>query len=177
MQNISEWTLTVECLMFFYDELCRRFQYQYCAKVLEFISMSVCESFSKQQTNTVFFSCVHRSNILWRIIVINTQMDKLKSVNTDKIIFPSFFTFLYGLKPDLPRDQWVKFQSTVWELCIQIPLTLVAFVNIRTGMLVWIFQHCIHLHFHKSLFLLSMRLLTSMYLFENLKFLKHKKVL
>lgn len=56
MQNISEWALTAECLMFFYDELCRKLQHHNYAKVLEFMYTSVCESFNEQETKILPFS-------------------------------------------------------------------------------------------------------------------------
>lgn len=46
MQNISEWALTAECLMFFYDELCRKLQHN-CAKVLEFMYRRAWELLNK----------------------------------------------------------------------------------------------------------------------------------
>lgn len=55
MQNISEWALTAECLMFFYDELCRKLQHNY-AKVLESVYRSAWEPLNKQDTKMLPFS-------------------------------------------------------------------------------------------------------------------------
>lgn len=59
MQNISEWALTAECLMFFYDELCKKLQYHNYARVLGYLYTSVVivrHSISRRQKYYLFLS-------------------------------------------------------------------------------------------------------------------------
>lgn len=103
MQNIFEWELTAECLMFFYDELCRKRQYHSYAKVLGFFCTSV-GSHSIRRKKYYLLPFVHRFNLLWRTDT-NIKMVILKIVRQNYCLphlsFLSLF-FLFFFFKHLP---------------------------------------------------------------------------
>lgn len=82
MQNISEWALTAECLMFFYDELCKKLQYHNYARVLGYLYTSVvivCHSISRRQ-KYYLFSFTNHWTYEWRIIATDAKIDIVRNV-------------------------------------------------------------------------------------------------
>lgn len=117
-------TLTAECLMLFCRELCRRSTLELCwgAKVhVSELFVTHAEVVDKCR----IFSFTYKFNILSRISAINTQMDKLKSNCSDKMIF------LKKKKKEISIFQvhsWEKFQNNLLcKLCLQISLTVMEF--------------------------------------------------
>lgn len=114
MQNIFEWELTTECLMFFYDELCRKLQYHSYAKVLGCLCTSV-GSQSIRRKKYYLLPFLHRLNVSWRTDA-NIKMVILKSVRQNYclphlLFFPPFFSFSFLNIFLFQWHSWIKILS------------------------------------------------------------------